>query len=188
MNTTLNVVWDACQAHLTEYRGKMVGWWNDCTCYSFYPSKNMTTMEGGIVCTNSPADRDTIRLLRSHGQTEKYYHPMLGYNLRMTEVAAAIGIEQLKKLDSMIERRRRNARDTKIRPIWPEGPAACGAAGPCYVVVHGELVMSGRNQASLFFLSKRVGDRGLYRLGRRGHSTFFADEDACPLYLIRLAR
>lgn len=100
---------DAAQAHGTEINGKNVGSFDDLNCYSFYPTKNMTTGEGGMVTTNNEELYEKGKLLRSHGQSRKYYHTTLGLNYRMTEVAAAIGIKQLKKLDKNIEKRRKNA-------------------------------------------------------------------------------
>ena len=105
----LIIVWDAAQAHGGTYKGRDVGSFGDFVCYSFYPSKNMFVGEGGMVCTNSPDYDYQMRYLRTHGQTGKYYHTMLGLNYRMTDVEAAIGREMLKRLDSMLAVRRRNA-------------------------------------------------------------------------------
>ncbi|KXA91430.1 aminotransferase DegT [candidate division MSBL1 archaeon SCGC-AAA259A05] len=105
----LTVIWDAAQAHGTEYRGRDVGSFDDAVCYSFYPTKNMTTGEGGMITTNDGELAEELRLLREHGQTEKYYHPKLGLNYRMTDVEAAVGIKQLEKLDDFVDRRRENA-------------------------------------------------------------------------------
>lgn len=106
----LITVWDAAQAHGAEYEGKDVGSYNDFVCYSFYPSKNVFVGEGGMITTDSDVLAEKIRLLRTHGQAGKYYHTLMGLNYRMTDVEAAIGLEQLKRLDSMLERRRRNGR------------------------------------------------------------------------------
>ena len=114
-NNALKVVWDAAQAHGGTYRGKDIGSFDDFVCYSFYPSKNMFVGEGGMTCTNSEEYADKIRKLRMHGQSVKYYHTMLGLNYRMTEIEAAIGREQLKRLDDMLEIRRRNARELTER-------------------------------------------------------------------------
>jgi perosamine synthetase len=105
----LKIVWDAAQAHGASFRGSDVGSFDDFVCYSFYPSKNMFVGEGGITCTNSDESDHRMRFMRSHGQTGKYYHTMLGLNYRMTDVEAAIGREQLKRLDEMLAIRRRNA-------------------------------------------------------------------------------
>ncbi len=106
----LRIIWDAAQAHGAEFDGRDVGSVGDVVCYSFYPSKNMFVGEGGMVCTNDAELADKMRYLRSHGQTGKYYHTMLGLNYRMTDVEAAIGREQLKRLDGMLAARRENAR------------------------------------------------------------------------------
>ena len=105
----LRVVWDAAQAHGASFRGTDIGGLGDLVCYSFYPSKNMFVGEGGMTCTDDDALAERVRHLRSHGQTGKYYHTMLGLNYRMTDVEAAIGREQLKRLDDMLGVRRRNA-------------------------------------------------------------------------------
>lgn len=105
----LILISDAAQAHGTVYNGKDVGSFDDLNCYSFYPTKNMTTGEGGMVTTNNKGLWEKGKLLRSHGQSSKYYHTILGLNYRMTDIAAAIGIKQLEKLDENIDERRRNA-------------------------------------------------------------------------------
>ncbi len=105
----LKIIWDAAQAHGTKYKGRDVGCFADLACYSFYPTKNMITGEGGMITTNDAGLAEKCQLLRSHGQKEKYNHIVLGFNYRMTDVEAAIGLEQLKKLDEFIKKRRLNA-------------------------------------------------------------------------------
>jgi len=126
----LRIIWDAAQAHGTKYEGRDVGSFDDLVCYSFYPTKNITTGEGGMITTNEPELAERCQLLRSHWQTEKYYHPRLGFNYRMTDVEGAIGLEQLKKLDQFVQRRRENAAylteglskvEEIIPPFVPEG-------------------------------------------------------------------
>lgn len=106
----LLVLEDAAQAHGAEYRGRRVGSLGDAAAFSFYPTKNMTTAEGGMVTTSDDGLAERCRLLRDHGQESKYLHVSLGMNYRMTDLQAAIGIVQLKKLDRMNERRREIAR------------------------------------------------------------------------------
>ena len=105
----LNVIEDACQAHGAMYRGKKTGSLGDVGCFSFYPTKNMTTGEGGMITTNNEEIVEHISILRNHGQKDVYDHVSLGFNYRMTNIAAAIGIEQLKKLDWFNKQRRQNA-------------------------------------------------------------------------------
>lgn len=105
----LSIIWDAAQAHGTRYRDADVGSFDDLVCYSFYPTKNMFTGEGGMITTNDADLAERCRLLRAHGQTKKYYHPTLGFNYRMTDVEAAIGLKQLQRLETMVDSRRSNA-------------------------------------------------------------------------------
>ena len=103
----LLIIWDAAQAHGTKFKGKDVGGLDDLVCYSFYPTKNMLTGEGGMLTTNNGELAEKCRLIRSHWQTGKYYHPGLGFNYRMTEVEAAIGLEQLKRLEQFYPKEKR---------------------------------------------------------------------------------
>jgi dTDP-4-amino-4,6-dideoxygalactose transaminase len=103
------VIEDACQAHGAEYKGRKAGKLGTTACFSFYATKNMTTGEGGMVVTDDDEIAERARLLRSHGEASKYEHVLLGYNYRMTEMAAAIGLVQLKKLEGWVRQRRQNA-------------------------------------------------------------------------------
>jgi dTDP-4-amino-4,6-dideoxygalactose transaminase len=104
------VIEDACQAHGATYKGKKVGSIGSCACYSFYPTKNMTTGEGGMITTDNDELAGKLRLLRDHGQKTRYEHVVIGYNFRMNDISAAIGIEQLKKLEGFNEKRIANAK------------------------------------------------------------------------------
>jgi perosamine synthetase len=106
---TLKLIEDSAQAHGALYQGEKVGGLGDLGCFSFYATKNMITGEGGMVTTNNKALADELKLIISHGQSEKYLHTRLGYNYRMTDIAAAIGLVQLKKLEKFNQRRRKNA-------------------------------------------------------------------------------
>jgi len=103
------VLEDCAQAHGSIYKGRKAGSMGYCGMFSFYPTKNMTTGEGGMVVSNDESFIDRIKMLRNHGQVERYDHHLVGYNLRMTSIAAAIGREQLKKLPANTEARRKNA-------------------------------------------------------------------------------
>ncbi len=105
----LLVLEDACQAHGAEFGGKKVGAIGSAGAFSFYPTKNMFCGEGGMITTNSDAVAEKARLLRQHGSNRRYYHDLLGFNHRMTDIAAAIGLEQLKKLDLNNQKRKNNA-------------------------------------------------------------------------------
>ncbi len=105
----LLVIEDACQAHGATYKGKKVGSFGT-GAFSFYPTKNMTTSEGGIITTDDPDIAARSRMLRAHGSKQRYLHEMIGYNFRMTDISAAIGIVQLGRLAEFTEKRRQNAR------------------------------------------------------------------------------
>jgi perosamine synthetase len=105
----LAVIWDAAQAHGARYRRRDVGSFKDVVCYSFYPSKNLTTGEGGMLTTSDPKLAAEFRLMRSHGEVSHYRHIRLGFNFRLTDFAAALGREQLRKLPGALRARRRNA-------------------------------------------------------------------------------
>lgn len=106
----LFIVEDCAQAHGAEYKNKKVGSIGDLGCFSFYPTKNMTTGEGGAITTGIDELSEKLRLLRNHGQTKWHCSSILGFNFRMTDIAAALGIEQLKKLKRFNRKRISNAK------------------------------------------------------------------------------
>jgi perosamine synthetase len=100
---------DAAQAHGASFHGRPVGTWGSASSFSFYPTKNMTSGEGGMVTTLDTEIARKVRLLRNQGQERKYENEIIGLNNRMTDIHAAIGRVQLKKLASWNEKRRANA-------------------------------------------------------------------------------
>jgi perosamine synthetase len=105
----LAIVEDAAQAHGGTCHGKPAGASSDIACWSLYASKNITAGEGGVVTTSDDELAETTRLIRTHGEKTKYVSLMLGYNYRMSEIQAAIGSAQLKKLPTFWAKRRDNA-------------------------------------------------------------------------------
>ncbi|MGC8543419.1 MAG: DegT/DnrJ/EryC1/StrS family aminotransferase [Vulcanisaeta sp.] len=101
----LYVIEDTAQALGAIYRGKMAGSIGHVGTFSFYPTKTITTGEGGAVATNDDNVARMARLLRSHGETGKYYYEILGYNYRMTEFQAALGYSQLRRIEEIIKRK-----------------------------------------------------------------------------------
>jgi len=104
----LSIIEDAAQAHGAAIDGKRAGSWGT-GCFSFYPTKNITTGEGGMITTGDDCVADRAKLARSHGMRVRYFHESLGYNFRMTNIHAAIGMAQLPKLEGFNERRIANA-------------------------------------------------------------------------------
>lgn len=126
----LKVIYDAAQAHLASYKGQPLGRFGDAVTYSFYATKNLATGEGGMVTCNDDDLARRIKLLRSHGETEKYTHECVGYNYRMNDITAAIGCSRLDRLEAQTDRRRAAAArydriitsiDGLIAPQSPEG-------------------------------------------------------------------
>jgi perosamine synthetase len=105
----LTLIEDACQAHGSEYKGRKIGSFG-IGCFSFYPTKNMTTGEGGIITSDDEEVARKSKMIRAHGQAQRYVHDLLGYNFRMTDISAALGICQLRSLDYFNRKRAENAR------------------------------------------------------------------------------
>ncbi|MBI5586513.1 MAG: DegT/DnrJ/EryC1/StrS family aminotransferase [Deltaproteobacteria bacterium] len=105
------VVEDAAEAHGAEYRGRRVGSLGHLGCFSFYGNKIITTGEGGMIVTGNPEWAEKARMLRDHGMSRerKYWHPLVGYNYRMTNIQAAIGLGQMTKINDILEKKRRLA-------------------------------------------------------------------------------
>lgn len=104
----LAVIEDAAQAHAATYHGRKAGSFGT-GCFSLYATKNMTSAEGGMVTTNDPHIAEQVRLLRAHGSKVRYYHDILGYNFRLTDLHAAVGLAQIRKLEQFNAIRQRNA-------------------------------------------------------------------------------
>lgn len=105
----LKIIEDAAQAHGAEYNGEKVGTLGDMACFSFYPTKNMTTSEGGMITTDDEELAKKAQMFRAHGASERYHHDEIGYNFRMTDIAAAIGLAQLNVIDEFNNKRISNA-------------------------------------------------------------------------------
>ena len=106
----LRIIEDCAQAFGAKYRGKKVGTFGDCACFSFFPSKNLACYgDGGMVMTEDEDRANTIRMLRNHGSRVKYHHSILGYNSRLDEIQAAVVRVKLKRIDEFNELRRKHA-------------------------------------------------------------------------------
>lgn len=108
----LFVIEDAAEAHGAEYKGKIVGCLGDVGCFSFYTNKIITTGEGGMAITNSPVISEKLNSLRdlAHSKEKRYLHYEIGFNYRMTNLQAAVGLAQMERINEFIDNRRRNAK------------------------------------------------------------------------------
>ncbi|MBK8985787.1 MAG: DegT/DnrJ/EryC1/StrS family aminotransferase [Chloroflexi bacterium] len=104
----LAVIEDAAQSIGATYKGKMTGSFGT-GCFSLYATKNVMSAEGGMITTNDDDIAQRCRMIRNHGMQRRYYHDMLGFNFRMTDLHAAIGLAQLDRLDEFTSKRRANA-------------------------------------------------------------------------------
>ncbi len=124
---SLFVIEDAAQAHLAAINNQNVGTYGDAAAFSFYPTKNMTSGEGGMIVLKNSTNARLCRLLRNQGMETRYQNEIVGFNLRMTDIHAAIGRCQLKKLSEATDKRIKNAQflssnlNCDTLPFVPEG-------------------------------------------------------------------
>ena len=121
----LVIIEDAAQAHGAAYHGRRAGQFGPAM-FSLYATKNLMSGEGGFATTDDDDVADRLRLFRNHGMRVRYHHDELGTNYKPTDLAAAIGLAQLPRLDERTERRRRNA----ARLIEALGSGLPGPVGP----------------------------------------------------------
>ncbi|HET7875260.1 MAG TPA: DegT/DnrJ/EryC1/StrS family aminotransferase [Methylomirabilota bacterium] len=162
----LAVVEDAAEAHGALYRGRRVGGLGNAGCFSFYGNKLITTGEGGICLTSDGVMAERLRLLRDHGMDPKrtYWHDIVGYNYRMTNLQAAVGVAQVKKLGAFIEKKRQIARwyaealaplaQKGLVELHPEAPWARSVFWMYSVLLAGDAI-------SLDQVRNRLNERGV---------------------------
>jgi perosamine synthetase len=104
----LYIIEDAAEAHGSKYKGKTVGSFGHINCYSFFANKVITTGEGGMCLTDSEELYESMKMLRDHGMNSKkrYWHDVIGFNYRMTNLQGAVGVAQLTKIERFIEKKR----------------------------------------------------------------------------------
>jgi len=157
----LAVVEDAAQAHGAQVEGRFVGGMGTAGCFSFYPTKNMHTLEGGMVTTADAELARTVRLLRNQGMEHRYANEIVGMNARLTDVAAAIGRCQLRRLERCTEQRRANAAqfDARLRGVrGPHVPAGFRHVYHQYTV----RVRHGRDQLQAGLADRKIGSAVYY--------------------------
>lgn len=123
----IKIIEDCSQAHGTKFKNKRVGNFGEISCFSFYATKHMTTGEGGILCTNNKKIYNYCKSFRNHGMVDRDTHSFLGYNYRMSELNASIGLVQLKKIERINSQRVKNSKyilnglkKSKIKNKWFE--------------------------------------------------------------------
>ena len=146
----LFLIEDAAQAHLASIDGVNVGTFGDVSAFSFYPTKNMTTGEGGMVVAKDLMVARRVRLLRNQGMEVKYQNEIAGFNMRMTDISAAIGIVQLGKLERLTNKRRSNAKfyiENLPEEVTPKSPRG-------YLHVYHQFTLRVKNRDSLIEVLK----------------------------------
>ncbi|NWF96580.1 MAG: DegT/DnrJ/EryC1/StrS aminotransferase family protein [Candidatus Thorarchaeota archaeon] len=176
---SLYVIEDACQAHGAKVEGKMVGSFGHASAFSFYATKNMMTGEGGMITMNDEDLYDRVNMIKNHGRGKQggYSHFRIGYNSRMMDLVAALGLVQLKRLPKAIEKRRKNAAvynalldelDTVKPQAEPHGYESC------YHVYAPRLFSKSvtRDQLVQILKDKGVGARTVYALPCHKQETY----------------
>ena len=139
----LKVIEDCAQAFGARYKGRIVGTLGDAGCFSFFPSKNLACYgDGGLVITADAAVDATLRVLRNHGSSVRYYHSVLGYNSRLDEIQAAIVRVKLRHIDAFNEGRRRAA-DLYRKHMRQPGIVLPSEAEGCRHVWHQFTILAG---------------------------------------------
>jgi perosamine synthetase len=101
---------DCAQSIGSKYRNRMCGSWGLASCFSFHSAKMITTGEGGMVCTNEQVIADRVRLLKNQSMVKPYEHTGMGYNFRMTNLQAAMGLAQLERIDELIDAKKKTTK------------------------------------------------------------------------------
>jgi perosamine synthetase len=158
----LAIVEDAAQAHAASLHGQPVGTFGAAGCFSFYPTKNMHSLEGGMVTTADPALARQLRLLRNQGMEQRYDNEIVGANMRLTDVAAAIGRVQLAKLSGWNDQRRANAQNLTARLRNVVTPVEAPGARPVYHQYTVRVAHDGRDDLQRHLTDAGVGSAVYY--------------------------
>lgn len=157
----LAIIEDACQAHGAALDGRPLGSWG-AACYSFYPTKNMTTGEGGMITTDDAALAERMRVLREHGMRVRYVHETLGYNFRMTDLQAAIGLVQLSRIDAWNTQRRQHAARLTARLAGVPGVTPPAVAPGATHVFHQYTIRTADRERTIAALTSHGIGHGIY--------------------------
>jgi dTDP-4-amino-4,6-dideoxygalactose transaminase len=158
----LAIIEDAAQAHGATLNGTPVGAFGKVGCFSFYPTKNMHSLEGGMITTDDEALARTFRLLRNQGMEQRYANEVVGYNMRLTDVAAAVGREQLRKLAGWNELRRANAAKLDAGLIGVTTPPVRPGVEHVYHQYTVRVANDRRDALQRFLGTRRIGSAAYY--------------------------
>jgi perosamine synthetase len=150
---------DAAQSHLASLNGKVAGEFGIAASFSFYPTKNMTSGEGGMVVTPDEKVARLLRLLRNQGQEIRYRNEVIGFNTRMTDIHAAIGRVQLQKLENWTKVRQENAAYLNANLKGVEVPYLI--PGGVHVYHQYTIKVPGNDAAKRDEFMKRIGEKGV---------------------------
>ena len=184
---------DAAQAHGATVEGERVGSFGDAAAFSFYPTKNMTTGEGGMVVTDDQVVADRTARFVDHGREPvddggRYRHTTVGHNFRLSSVAAAIGVAQLDRLQERNERRRANAARLHDALSWlPKVTTPTEPPGYRHVY-HQYTIRSERREGLRHFLDRRGVDTGVYYPRAIHEQPAYEDVDPAAPVAVRAAR
>lgn len=158
------VIEDAAEAHGALYRGRPAGSFGEVSTFSFHANKTITTGEGGCVATDDDSLAEAMRLIGNHGMTKErpYWHPVVGHNFRMTNVAAAIGLGQVERWDEMVAARNRVARrydELLGERIVRRRPVASWAAEACWLYT---VTATGREAVIRFLRDRGIDARAIW--------------------------
>lgn len=173
----LVLIEDAAQAHLSSICGQPVGTWGLAGSFSFYPTKNMTSGEGGMISTKDSEFAKTLRLLRNQGQERRYHNEIVGFNNRMSDIHAAIGRVQLSKLAGWTEQRQANAAflDNSLRGVMT--PAVAPGAVHVYHQYTIRVVGFDRDAFAAQLAGRGVGTGVYYPVSNHSLPSFARDLD-----------
>lgn len=154
----LAVIEDACQAHGATYKGRTAGTMGDAGCFSFYPGKNLGAYgEAGAVITDDDNLAGKMRMLRDHGQAKKYYHAMVGWNMRMDGIQGAILSVKLRHLAKWNELRRAHAADyTRLLSTVEEVITPCTAPDNTHIYHIYAIRVQQRDQLMAFLAERGI--------------------------------
>lgn len=164
------VIEDAAEAHGATFQGKRVGSLGDISVFSFYGNKIITTGEGGMLLTNNLEWAESAKYLRDHAMApqKRYWHTLIGFNYRMTNLQAALGVAQMEKIDSFINAKRHNASLYNARlsmlesvTLQPEMPWATNVYWMYSILVNDNFGMS-RDDLMLFLQERQIDSRPFF--------------------------